>query len=174
MERLTTAQAAARIGASRFAIHRAKEKGLLNPIRDNRGRYLFDTEEIDALAAQRAQPVAQSLRNDAPADPAPDAAQVEIAVLRDRLADAEKRATDAEKRAAVAAALALGKGRLNPAKNAPYSAILAYPHPRHQKSARPAVCRSGGSGGASVRRFSLSAGRVTLYIVTHIQGMRHQ
>ena len=96
MERLTTAQAAARIGASRFAIHRAKEKGLLNPIRDNRGRYLFDAEEIDALAAQRAQPVAQSLRNDAPADPAPDAAQVEIAVLRDRLADAEKRAAVAE------------------------------------------------------------------------------
>ena len=106
MERLTTAQAAARIGASRFAIHRAKEKGLLNPIRDNRGRYLFDAEEIDALAAQRAQPVAQSLRDDAPADPAPDAAQVEIAALRDRLADAERRATDAEKRAAVAEALA--------------------------------------------------------------------
>ena len=96
MERLTTAQAAARIGASRFAIHRAKEKGLLNPIRDNRGRYLFDAEEIDALAAQRAQPVAQSLRDDAPADPAPDAAQVEIAALRDLLADAEKRAAVAE------------------------------------------------------------------------------
>ena len=96
MERLTTAQAAARIGASRFAIHRAKEKGLLNPIRDNRGRYLFDAGEIDALAAQRAQPVAQSLRDDAPADPAPDAAQVEIAALRDRLADAERRAAVAE------------------------------------------------------------------------------
>ena len=96
MEKLTTAQAAARIGASRFAIHRAKEKGLLNPIRDNRGRYLFDAEEIDALAAQRAQPVAQSLRDDAPADPAPDAAQVEIAALRDLLADAEKRAAVAE------------------------------------------------------------------------------
>lgn len=96
MERLTTAQAAARIGASRFAIHRAKEKGLLNPIRDNRGRYLFDAEELDALAAQRAQPVAQSLRDDAPADPAPDAAQVEIAALRDLLADAEKRAAVAE------------------------------------------------------------------------------
>ena len=96
MEKLTTAQAAARIGASRFAIHRAKEKGLLNPIRDNRGRYLFDAEEIDALAAQRAQPVAQSLRDDAPADPAPVAAQVEIAALRDLLADAEKRAAVAE------------------------------------------------------------------------------
>ena len=100
MERLTTAQAAARIGASRFAIHRAKEKGLLNPIRDNRGRYLFDAEELDALAAQRAQPVAQSLRDDAPADPAPDAAQVEIAALRDLLADAEKRAAVAEALAA--------------------------------------------------------------------------
>ena len=96
MERLTTAQAAARIGASRFAIHRAKEKGLLNPIRDNRGRYLFDAGEVDAWAAQRAQPVAQSLRDDAPADPAPDAAQVEIAALRDRLADAERRAAVAE------------------------------------------------------------------------------
>lgn len=100
MERLTTAQAAARIGASRFAIHRAKEKGLLNPIRDNRGRYLFDAEEIDALAAQRAQPVAQSLRNDAPADPAPDAAQADVDALRDRLADAEKRAAVAEALAA--------------------------------------------------------------------------
>lgn len=106
MERLTTAQAAARIGASRFAIHRAKEKGRLTPIRDNRGRYLFDAEEVDAWAAQRAQPVAQSLRDDAPADLAPDAAQVEIAALRDLLADAERRATDAEKRAAVAEALA--------------------------------------------------------------------
>lgn len=106
MERLATSQAAARIGVSRFAIQRAKEKGRLAPIRDNRGRYLFDVAEIDAWAAERAHAVEQRERASKPADPAPDAAQVEITALRDRLADAEKRATDAEKRAAVAEALA--------------------------------------------------------------------
>lgn len=100
MERLTTSQAAARIGVSRFAIQRAKEKGRLAPIRDNRGRYLFDVAEIDAWAAERAHAVEQRERASKPADPAPDAAQVEIAVLRDRLADAEKRAAVAEALAA--------------------------------------------------------------------------
>ena len=107
MERLTTSQAAARIGVSRFAIQRAKEKGRLTPIRDNRGRYLFDAEEIDAWAAERAHAVEQRERAPKPADPAPDAAQLEIAALRDRLADTERRATDAEQRAAVAEALAV-------------------------------------------------------------------
>lgn len=100
MERLTTSQAAARIGVSRFAIQRAKEKGRLAPIRDNRGRYLFDVAEIDAWAAERAHAVEQRERASKPADPAPDAAQAEITALRDRLADAEKRAAVAEALAA--------------------------------------------------------------------------
>ena len=106
MEKLTTAQAAARSGASRFAIHRAIKSGALHPVRDNRGRYLFDAEELDAWSATRAHLVAQSLRDDSATEPATDAAQAELDALRDRLADAEKRATDAEKRAAVAEALA--------------------------------------------------------------------
>lgn len=96
MERLTTAQAAARSGASRFAIHRAIKSGALHPVRDNRGRYLFDAEELDAWSATRAHLVAQSLRDDSAPEPATDAAQVEITALRDRLADAEKRAAVAE------------------------------------------------------------------------------
>ena len=96
MERLTTSQAAARIGVSRFAIQRAKEKGRLTPIRDNRGRYLFDVAEIDAWAAERAHAVEQRERAPKPADPAPDAAQAEITALRNLLADAERRAAVAE------------------------------------------------------------------------------
>ena len=100
MEKLTTAQAAARSGASRFAIHRAIKSGALHPVRDNRGRYLFDAEELDAWSATRAHLVAQSLRDDSATEPATDAAQVEIAALRDRLADSEKRAAVAEALAA--------------------------------------------------------------------------
>ena len=100
MEKLTTAQAAARSGASRFAIHRAIKSGALHPVRDNRGRYLFDAEELDAWSATRAHLVAQSLRDDSATEPATDAAQAEITALRDRLADAEKRAAVAEALAA--------------------------------------------------------------------------
>lgn len=100
MEKLTTAQAAARSGASRFAIHRAIKSGALHPVRDNRGRYLLDAEELDAWSATRAHLVAQSLRDDSATEPATDAAQVEITALRDRLADAEKRAAVAEALAA--------------------------------------------------------------------------
>jgi excisionase family DNA binding protein len=100
MEKLTTAQAAARSGASRFAIHRAIKSGALHPVRDNRGRYLFDSEELDAWSATRAHLVAQSLRDDSATEPATDAAQAEITALRDRLADAEKRAAVAEALAA--------------------------------------------------------------------------
>ena len=100
MERLTTAQAAARSGASRFAIQRAIKSGALHPIRDNRGRYLFDAEELDAWAAERAQRVALLLRDDSATEPATDAAQADVDALRDRLADAEKRAAVAEALAA--------------------------------------------------------------------------
>ena len=100
MERLTTAQAAARSGASRFAIQRAIKSSALHPIRDNRGRYLFDAEELDAWAAERAHAVEQRQRTEKPADPAPDAAQADVDALRDRLADAEKRAAVAEALAA--------------------------------------------------------------------------
>ena len=100
MEKLTTAQAAARSGASRFAIHRAIKSGALHPVRDNRGRYLFDAEELDAWAAERAQRVALLLRDDSATEPATDAAQADVDALRDRLADAEKRAAVAEALAA--------------------------------------------------------------------------
>lgn len=100
MGTLTTAQAAARSGASRFAIHRAIKSGALHPIRDNRGRYLFDAEELDAWAAERAQRVALLLRDDSATEPATDAAQADVDALRDRLADAEKRAAVAEALAA--------------------------------------------------------------------------
>lgn len=100
MGKLTTAQAAARSGASRFAIHRAIKSGALHPVRDNRGRYLLDADELDAWAAERPQPVAQSLRDDSATEPPPDAAQADVDALRDRLADAEKRAAVAEALAA--------------------------------------------------------------------------
>lgn len=100
MEKLTTAQAAARSGASRFAIHRAIKSGALHPVRDNRGRYLFDAEELDAWSATRAHLVAQSLRDDSATEPATAAAQADVDALRDRLADAEKRAAVAEALAA--------------------------------------------------------------------------
>ena len=96
MEKLTTAQAAARSGASRFAIHRAIKSGALHPIRDNRGRYLFDAEELDTWADERA----LLLRADSATEPATDAAQADVDALRDRLADAEKRAAVAEALAA--------------------------------------------------------------------------
>ena len=96
MGKLTTAQAAARSDASRFAIHRAIKSGALHPVRDNRGRYLFDAEELDTWADERA----LLLRADSATEPATDAAQVDVDALRDRLADAEKRAAVAEALAA--------------------------------------------------------------------------
>lgn len=82
-ENLTTAQAAQRAGASRFALNRAKKAGLLNPIRDNRGALLWDAGEIDRWAGERAQGA-----HTVPGD--------DIAQLRTALADAEKRAAVAE------------------------------------------------------------------------------
>lgn len=110
LDRLTTAQAAQRTGASRFAIHRAKNAGQLHPIRANDGGFLFDPDELDAWAARRARAVAQPSRNTAAPETAQDGAQAEIAVLRDRLADAEGRAVAAETRVAVAEALAEDRG----------------------------------------------------------------
>lgn len=106
MEKLTTAQAAARSGASRFAIHRAVKSGALHPVRDNRGRYLFDAEELDAWSVTRAHLVAQSLRDDSATEAAPAAAQSELDALRDRLTDAETRARVAETQAEIAKAVA--------------------------------------------------------------------
>lgn len=106
MDRLTTAQAAQRTGTSRFTLHRAKNKGELNPVRGNDGRFMFDPEELDAWAERRARTVAQPLRDDPAPDAAQPAAQAEIETLRAVLVETEKRATDAERRAAVAEALA--------------------------------------------------------------------
>jgi hypothetical protein len=106
MERLTTAEAVKRTGASRFVIHRAKNKGELNPVRGNDGRFMFDPEELDAWAELRARTVAQPLRGDDVPEAAQPAAHSEIEALRAALVETEKRATDAEKRAAVAEALA--------------------------------------------------------------------
>lgn len=109
MQKMTTAQAAQRAKVSRFAIHRATKKGDLNPIRGNDGRFLFDAEDVDAWAAERARTVAQLLpaakEAEAPHDvaqAAQDAAQAEIEALRERLTDAESRAAQAEARAVVA------------------------------------------------------------------------
>lgn len=104
--KLTTAQAAQRTGASRFAIHRAKNKGELNPVRGNDGRFLFDPDDLDAWAAERARTVAQPLHGAEVPEAAQDSARAEIEALRARLAEAEGRAAQAETRAAVAEALA--------------------------------------------------------------------
>jgi hypothetical protein len=89
LERLTTAEAVKRTGASRFAIHRAKNKGELHPVRGNDGRFMFDPAELDAWADGRVSTVAQPLR----AEPAPEAAHAaahaEIERLRAALTVAE-------------------------------------------------------------------------------------
>lgn len=119
VEKLTTAQAQERTGASRFALNRAVKSGALHPIRDNRGALLWDAEELDLWAgvrgAQRAAPATAQLSAQDTAHPA----QAEIEALRDRLtqaesraAQAEARATEAETRAAVAEARAEGAERL--------------------------------------------------------------
>jgi hypothetical protein len=96
LERLTTAEAVKRTGASRFAIHRAKNKGELHPVRGNDGRFMFDPAELDAWADQRARTVAQPLR----AEPAPEAAHAaahaEIERLRAALTVAEALTARAE------------------------------------------------------------------------------
>lgn len=106
LDRLTTAQAAQRTGASRFTLNRARKAGDLNPIRGNDSGLLWDAAELDAWAARRAHAVREVTK----AEPAQDGAQAEIAALRDRLTDAEGRAVAAETRAAVAEALAEDRG----------------------------------------------------------------
>lgn len=108
MDRLTTAQAAQRTGASRFALSRAAKTGALHPIRDNRGGLLWDAEELDRWAGARAAQGAHVVRAH---DAAHDAAQAELKELRARLADAERVAraataawADAERRTAAAMA----------------------------------------------------------------------
>lgn len=52
-EHLTTKQAAERAGVSRFALLRAQKSGDLFAVKDNRGRWLWDADSLDAWAAER-------------------------------------------------------------------------------------------------------------------------
>lgn len=50
---LTTKQATDRAGVSRFALTRAQKSGDLYAIKNNKGRWLWDVEALDAWAAEK-------------------------------------------------------------------------------------------------------------------------
>lgn len=108
-ERLTTVQAEARTGATRWAIIRAHNAGHLRGERDNRGRWKWDSDELDAWAVKRPSPQEPEEKKDEAQPPAlwealaearerAARAEGEAEGLRLALGQAEKRAEAAEER----------------------------------------------------------------------------
>lgn len=100
-QRLTTPEAEKRTGATRWALLRAHKAGALRAERDNKGRWIWDSDALDAWAAQRPEP-----ENKAEPEPEAPALWVELAEARERAARAEGERdglrvalTQAEKRA---------------------------------------------------------------------------
>lgn len=85
-ERLTTAQAEKRTGATRWSIMRAHKAGALAGERDNRGRWIWDADALDAWNEARDTEHAPA----APQEPA------ELTRLRAELLEARERAARAE------------------------------------------------------------------------------
>ena len=106
-ERLTTAQAEKRTGASRWAILRAHKAGALQGERDNRGRWVWDADELDRWNEGREHPEAA---------PAPQEPQ-EVERLRSDLMEARERAARAEgERDGLREALTDARGRAEAAE----------------------------------------------------------
>ena len=113
-ERLTTAQAEKRTGASRWAILRAHRAGSLHGERDNRGRWAWNADELDRWNEGREQPEAAPIASQEPQELARLRAEVleareraaraegERDGLREALTEARGRAEVAERRAATA------------------------------------------------------------------------
>lgn len=107
-ERLTTAQAEKRTGASRWAILRAHKAGALRGERDNRGRWAWNADELDRWNESRDQPEA--------APTAPQEPQ-EVARLRVEVLEARERAARAEgERDGLREALTEARGRAEAAE----------------------------------------------------------
>lgn len=85
-ERLTTAQAEKRTGATRWAIMRAHKAGSLAGERDNRGRWVWDSEALDRWNENR----------DTQSATAPPPEHAELPRLRAELLEARERAARAE------------------------------------------------------------------------------
>lgn len=113
-ERLTTSQAERHTGATRWALIRAHKAGALRGERDNRGRWQWDTDELDRWMAERPEPQTapepqqdrqevEHLRADImEARERAARAEGERDGLREALTDARSRAEAAEQRAAAA------------------------------------------------------------------------
>lgn len=86
-ERLTTPQAERHTEATRWALIRAHKAGTLRGERDNRGRWQWDTDELDRWMAER--PAPQTA-------PEPLQNQQEMEQLRADLMEARERAARAE------------------------------------------------------------------------------
>lgn len=86
-ERLNTPQAERHTGATRWALIRAQKAGTLRGERDNRGRWQWDTHELDRWMAKRPEP------QTAPELPQN---QQEVERLRADLMEARERAARAE------------------------------------------------------------------------------
>ena len=100
-ERLTTPEAEKRTGATRWAILRAHKAGDLRGERDNKGRWVWDSDALDAWATKRPE-------QEKKAEAAPEAPNLwpELSEARERAARAEGERdglrvalTQAEKRA---------------------------------------------------------------------------
>lgn len=107
-ERLTTAQAEKRTGASRWSILRAHKAGALRGERDNRGRWVWDADDLDRWNENRDQT--------APAAPGPQD-QEPLEKLRAELMEARERAARAEgERDGLREALTEARGRAEAAE----------------------------------------------------------
>ncbi len=101
---LSPEQAAQRVGLSRWTISRALQAGRLRGVRDNRGRWRIEVEDLDAwLAAQTPTQVSTTLSELLAVQHTPDNEQAhqllttEVAVLKARLEASEGRAAELER-----------------------------------------------------------------------------
>lgn len=106
-ERLTTPKAEKHTGVSRWALLRAQKSGALAGQRDNKGRWIWDTDDLDAWLAQRPKGETLPEQQQEPAHTSKlaeareraAAAEGEAKGLRIAVEQAEKRAEAAERRA---------------------------------------------------------------------------
>ena len=87
---LSPAQAAARLGVSRWTISRALKAGELKGMRDNRGGWRIAPADLEAWAASRL----HGVRTGADAPPAPHPAEIEVAALRAEVSGLRERVAD--------------------------------------------------------------------------------
>lgn len=90
---LSPAQAAARLGVSRWTIGRALKAGELKGMRDNRGGWRIAPDDLEAWAASRLHGVRTSA-DAPPALPAAHPAEIEVAGLRAEVSGLRERIAD--------------------------------------------------------------------------------